>query len=231
MINFYDKQKYAIFISKLSIAVVITLLVSCDNETKMTGESARTMPGITDASKPLPEQASSDDGKPVEPPAGPTVVVPPAGPTVVVQPAIPTAVVQRPVDGVWSAWSACSASCGGGTQTRTCTNPPPANGGAQCDGGNTQSCNQTACPAQCYTGRCDVPNCGGTGNTHPVQGFCMFGSYLPHGATIYKVTHPCGYFYSADQYEMVRANNDIARQGKSYTLTQQLVTCNNGYLP
>ena|GEM_PF-3395446 len=201
----------------------------------MTGESARTMPGITDASKPLPEQASSDDGKPVEPPAGPTVVVQPAIPTAVVQPAIPTAVVQPAgppvVNGVWTAWSACSASCGGGTQTRTCTNPPPANGGAQCDGGNTQSCNQTACPAQCYTGRCDVPNCGGTGNTHPVQGPCRFGSYLPHGATIYKVTHPCGYFYSKDQYEMVRANNDIAGQGKSYTLTQQLVTCNNGYLP
>ncbi len=44
---------------------------------------------------------------------------------------------QVPVDGVWSPWSngACTVTCGQGgtmTQTRTCTNPAPANGGAQC---------------------------------------------------------------------------------------------------
>jgi hypothetical protein len=65
MINFYDKQKYSIFISKIYFALAITLLVSCSNESKMTGKSARTMPGITDRGNPLPEQASSDDGKPV----------------------------------------------------------------------------------------------------------------------------------------------------------------------
>jgi len=54
-----------------------------------------------------------------------------------------------PVDGGWSAWSACSISCGTGIQTRTCTNPTPANGGADCsgiDGGNaTQPCTGTTC--------------------------------------------------------------------------------------
>ncbi len=50
-----------------------------------------------------------------------------------------------PVDGGWSDWGACSADCGGGTQTRTCTNPAPANGGADCQGSAQQSCNTQAC--------------------------------------------------------------------------------------
>lgn len=51
-----------------------------------------------------------------------------------------------PVNGDWSGWSGCSVSCGGGTQTRSCTNPSPANGGASCGGSSTQSCNTQACP-------------------------------------------------------------------------------------
>lgn len=51
-----------------------------------------------------------------------------------------------PVDGGWSGWSSCSASCGGGSQTRTCTNPAPANGGANCSGSSSQSCNTQGCP-------------------------------------------------------------------------------------
>lgn len=49
------------------------------------------------------------------------------------------------VNGGWSAWSACSASCGGGTQTRNCTNPAPSGGGAACSGSSSQSCNTQAC--------------------------------------------------------------------------------------
>ena len=110
--------------SKLSFAVAITLLVSCSNESKMTGKSARTMPGITVAGKPLPEQASSDDGNPA-------------------------------VNGGWSDWSACNTSCGGGIQTRTCTNPSPANGGAQCSGSASQSCNtDITCPGKTYNLSC-----------------------------------------------------------------------------
>jgi len=51
----------------------------------------------------------------------------------------------KKVDGGWTAWSACSVSCGGGTQTRTCTNPAPANGGAACSGSSSQSCNTQSC--------------------------------------------------------------------------------------
>jgi len=41
--------------------------------------------------------------------------------------------------GSWSDWGTCSASCGGGTQTRTC------NGGTDCVGESTQSCNTQEC--------------------------------------------------------------------------------------
>jgi hypothetical protein len=49
------------------------------------------------------------------------------------------------VNGGWSGWGACSATCGGGTQTRTCTNPTPTNGGLPCSGSSSQSCNTQAC--------------------------------------------------------------------------------------
>ncbi len=51
----------------------------------------------------------------------------------------------------WSGWSACSATAcgttGTQTQTRTCTNPAPANGGANCSGdaSQTQSCSAPVC--------------------------------------------------------------------------------------
>lgn len=51
-----------------------------------------------------------------------------------------------PVNGGWSGWSNCSASCGGGTQTRSCTNPAPSGGGASCSGASSQACNTQACP-------------------------------------------------------------------------------------
>ena len=60
------------------------------------------------------------------------------------------------IAGGWSGWShangfsdgaggTCSVACGGGTQTRSCTNPPPSNGGAACSGASSQACNTQAC--------------------------------------------------------------------------------------
>ncbi|XP_035688793.1 SCO-spondin-like [Branchiostoma floridae] len=61
--------------------------------------------------------------------------------------------VSCPVDGVWSnwgPWSGCSVTCGTGTRSRDriCTNPAPANGGADCDGPGReiQQCNAVPCP-------------------------------------------------------------------------------------
>ena len=52
----------------------------------------------------------------------------------------------------WSTWGTCSKGCGDGTQvrTRTCTNPPPANGGSTCQGGTSQTrqCKIKECPGK-----------------------------------------------------------------------------------
>ena len=50
----------------------------------------------------------------------------------------------------WSKWRPCSKTCGTGTQTRTCTNPAPANGGAQCSGESSQDCNPQECPGKTH---------------------------------------------------------------------------------
>ncbi|HAN30124.1 MAG TPA: hypothetical protein DCQ06_00870 [Myxococcales bacterium] len=57
-----------------------------------------------------------------------------------------------PVDGGWSPWSAfsaCSVSCGGGirTATRTCSSPTPSCGGMTCSGdaSKTEPCNSEPC--------------------------------------------------------------------------------------
>jgi len=55
----------------------------------------------------------------------------------------------------WSDWGACSATCGGGVKTRkrTCTNPPPSNGGNDCSklgsAVETKECNTKLCPSPC----------------------------------------------------------------------------------
>jgi LPXTG-motif cell wall-anchored protein len=54
-----------------------------------------------------------------------------------------------PINGGWSEWSECSATCGGGTQTRTCTNPALANGGNNCEGNSTKVCNIEGCASIC----------------------------------------------------------------------------------
>ncbi|XP_078322967.1 coadhesin-like [Crassostrea virginica] len=58
-----------------------------------------------------------------------------------------------PIDGAWATWTSwgtCTVTCGGGTQTRsrTCTNPAPQYGGANCPGsaGSSQACNTQHCP-------------------------------------------------------------------------------------
>jgi len=53
--------------------------------------------------------------------------------------------VKATVDGGWSIWGPCNASCGGGYHFRTCTNPKPSAEGATCSGPIVEACNQQAC--------------------------------------------------------------------------------------
>jgi len=70
----------------------------------------------------------------------------------------------------WSDWGVCSATCGGGSQTRTRTvATPAANGGTACGPtSETQPCNTNPCPVDCVTGTwsdwgtCSAPCGGGT---------------------------------------------------------------------
>eukprot|EP00058_Branchiostoma_floridae_P027786 XP_002613277.1 hypothetical protein BRAFLDRAFT_68242 [Branchiostoma floridae] len=65
--------------------------------------------------------------------------------------------VSCPVDGGWSEWSplsVCNVTCGVGTQTRdrSCTNPAPQHGGAECEGEAVakKECDTgVSCPAKC----------------------------------------------------------------------------------
>lgn len=65
----------------------------------------------------------------------------------------------------WSAWSACSAACGGGTQTRTCLLSQYSDGNcSSIDGGNsTQACNTQSCTQVIATSSSPNGNvlCGG----------------------------------------------------------------------
>ena len=59
---------------------------------------------------------------------------------------------------LWTQWSTCTRTCGGGTTTRQrfCTNPAPANGGLTCaqqqatigNAVETISCNTQGCPSK-----------------------------------------------------------------------------------
>ena len=66
---------------------------------------------------------------------------------------IATVCINVLVDGGWSMWgnwSSCSGTCGIATKTRirTCSQPAPQNGGAQCPGNHTQihACFDRSCP-------------------------------------------------------------------------------------
>uniref|UniRef100_A0A3Q3NA32 SCO-spondin n=1 Tax=Mastacembelus armatus TaxID=205130 RepID=A0A3Q3NA32_9TELE len=113
-----------------------------------------------------------------------------------------------PVDGHWSEWtewSECDAQCGGGVKqrNRTCSAPPPKNGGRDCEGMTlqSQSCNsqpctkdtstQTGCVSgmvlvterDCQAGRVEPcpPTCSDLSLIHNCTEACVLGCRCPSG--------------------------------------------------
>jgi uncharacterized repeat protein (TIGR01451 family) len=70
---------------------------------------------------------------------------------------------QTPVNGGWSEWTPQNTQCGySGVQVRTCTNPSPANGGANCSGPSTQAYTNAQCV---YNGGGDNTNTNTNNNS------------------------------------------------------------------
>jgi tyrosine kinase receptor 1/netrin-G3 ligand len=78
----------------------------------------------------------------------------------------------------------CTATCGPGTQERTCTDPEPANGGKPCDGESTKACNLGACVKSKETSsekrgvqgkinKCKDITCQHGGTCNPNDGKCV----------------------------------------------------------
>ena len=93
------------------------------------------------------------------------------------------------VDGRWSNWSPCRCttsktdSATAGIQYRSCTNPAPSGGGAQCSGASSQSCNTSGC-AVAPTCRWQRTSCGNKA-CGPQQAVCgpadCIGTCIYHG--------------------------------------------------
>ena len=94
-----------------------------------------------------------------------------------------------PVNGGWSSWLTCSATCNGGTQTRSCNNPTPANGGLQCQLTNgsyglneSQVCNTQSCctPTCSFTSSQVSSHCTNEGGgPDGCGGTCAIGTKAP----------------------------------------------------
>jgi len=167
-----------------------------------------------------------------------------------------------PINGGWSDWSAQDNTCGyyavDRTQTRTCTNPSPAYGGADCSGSSTQSYHVPACSSNItsiYVSPNVIPY-GGTANIYysctngyyshliiddvwsPVNDSGYYSSRSPSTTGSLAISpgshYAMAYCYNSD---MVPSANSWNRGGTFYVLppaptglTVSPSSCNNNWL-
>ena len=102
-------------------------------------------------------------------------------------------------EGNWNNWSACSKSCGGGTQSRTWNKTiDPKNGGAACPATQTQSCN-TQKYTQIYEDKCGGNDVIGNFNLTDCKNKCISGhgeNYTCYGFMHKASTNECRVFNS-----------------------------------
>jgi len=87
---------------------------------------------------------------------------------------------QSPTNGGFTGWGACSVSCGGGTQTRTCTNPSPSFCGSNCSGATSQSCNTQSCSDTPFWSSC-IGDCSGASTFSCSTGKFMYSMTVKTG--------------------------------------------------
>ncbi|XP_031548611.1 uncharacterized protein LOC116286289 [Actinia tenebrosa] len=77
--------------------------------------------------------------------------------------------------GQWSSWSSCSATCGKPYRSRKryCNNPPPSNGGKNCEGNHleTDACSSKPCVTSCKDNNINCPSWASVGHCWSNPGY------------------------------------------------------------
>jgi hypothetical protein len=120
------------------------------------------------------------------------------------------------IDGGWSTWSQCDASC---IQTRTCTSPTPSSGGAACVGASQQACKTPSCGSATSTG---TDSTSGS-NAASTGGNSAASTGSPSGQSVHDPTVWLGSYTiasSCDQTQCCCAlTSTITASGDSYIVT------------
>ncbi|CAH3172036.1 unnamed protein product [Porites lobata] len=110
---------------------------------------------------------------------------------------------------MWSQWTLCTKTCGGGTRVRerTCTNPPPAGNGKGCanlgEPEEEEKCNEDPCPDPCKKALdvgLIIDGSGSVGKANFDKGLTFFADLVSHLAVSPQGTHVGAIVYESSAY-------------------------------